>query len=261
MNTCRKYGNAPFSIALIHGGPGAAGSMMTVAEKLSKHFGVLEPLQTKRSIPELIEELYITLLSHHSFPITLIGHSWGAWLSYIFAAKYPDLVKKLILVSSGPFETKYAEEISNTRWQRFSLKERQRFKGYLDTLLQSDTKTKNETFAKLGHLIQKADAFHLNNANERKQSIQYELYEAIWPEAEALRRSGKLLALGNKIKCPVIAIHGDHDPHPTAGVEGPLSQLLKNFRFILMQQCGHEPWREKHAVDEFYQILIEEVQI
>lgn len=57
VKNLRKYGEAPFSIAVIHGGPGAPGEMAPVAIKLSKIHGVLEPLQTKNSVKEEVEEL------------------------------------------------------------------------------------------------------------------------------------------------------------------------------------------------------------
>jgi len=55
MKNPKKYGDAPFKIIVIHGGPGAPGEMAPVAEELSSDYGVLEPLQTKDSIKEQIE--------------------------------------------------------------------------------------------------------------------------------------------------------------------------------------------------------------
>jgi pimeloyl-ACP methyl ester carboxylesterase len=70
-----------------------------------------------------------------------------------------------------------------------------------------------------------------------------------------MRKSGELLTMARKIRCPVIAIHGDYDPHPAEGVKKIMSPLLKDFIFVLLKNCGHEPWNEKFAKDEFYQIL------
>jgi pimeloyl-ACP methyl ester carboxylesterase len=58
----------------------------------------------------------------------------------------------------------------------------------------------------------------------------------------------------------VVAIHGDHDPHPAEGVEKPLASVLGCFRFILLQNCGHQPWTERHARDAFYRVLEEELE-
>ncbi len=73
--------------------------------------------------------------------------------------------------------------------------------------------------------------------------------------------SGQLLALAGRIKCRVVAIHGDYDPHPAAGVQKPLSGILKSFRFIPIKNCGHQPWIEKGARDKFYNILRNELRL
>ena len=65
------------------------------------------------------------------------------------------------------------------------------------------------------------------------------------------------MALCKRIQCPVVAIHGDHDPHPAEGVREPLHRVLKSFRFILLEDCGHKPWIEKRAKDKFFSILRE----
>jgi hypothetical protein len=48
---------APFNVAIIHGGPGAPGSMVMVARELASHWGILEPLQTVTSLEGQMQEL------------------------------------------------------------------------------------------------------------------------------------------------------------------------------------------------------------
>ena len=50
----------------------------------------------------------------------------------------------------------------------------------------------------------------------------------------------------------IAVIHGDYDPHPYPGAKKPLIMLLKYFKFILHEKCGHTLWIEKEARDEFY---------
>src|SRR5689334_10271462 len=100
----RKYGSAPFRIVVVHGGPGAPGSVAPIARELGQTRGVLEPLQTATTVDGQIEELRLVVQQNATAPVMCIGHSWGAWLSMLVAAAYPELVCKLILVGSGPFE-------------------------------------------------------------------------------------------------------------------------------------------------------------
>ena len=73
------------------------------------------------------------------------------------------------------------------------------------------------------------------------------------------RKSGNLLQLGKQIICPVVAIHGDYDPHPAEGVKDPLSRILKNFRLVTLKDCGRNLWIEPYVKDKFYEVLKEEL--
>src|SRR5919198_1314938 len=115
MQNVRTYGTAPFTVAVIHGGPGACGEMAPVARELASDRGILEPLQTATSLEGQVEELRRVLENHGDIPVILIGFSWGAWLSFIVAAHYPALVKKLLLVGSGSFEEKYVSRLQEAR--------------------------------------------------------------------------------------------------------------------------------------------------
>jgi len=118
MKNLRKYGNRPFNLAVIHGGPGAPGEMAPVARELSSVRGVLEPLQTATMLEGQVQELKAVLEMNGDLPVTLIGFSWGAMLSFIFTARYHTFVKKLILIASGAYEEKYAVDIMKTRLSR-----------------------------------------------------------------------------------------------------------------------------------------------
>ncbi len=88
----RLYGQDPFSLVLVHGGPGAAGSMSILADNLSEEMGVIESLQTKLTIDDLIEELHQDIVGSTKNKVTLVGHSWGAMLSLLFTNRYPKIV-------------------------------------------------------------------------------------------------------------------------------------------------------------------------
>jgi len=260
MRNLRKYGNEPFSVAVIHGGPGAPGEVAPVARELSSIKGVLEPLQTAETLDGQVQELKAVLEKNGALPITLIGHSWGAMLSFILAARYPSLVKKLILVGSGPFEEKYAVNILGTRLSRLDEEERVEVLSLIEVLENPAVEDKSVPMARFGALFAKADSYDpLPHENEALE-FRYDINRNVWQEAEKLRSSGELLELGKKIRCPVLAIHGDYDPHPPEGVKEPLSRVLKDFRFILLEKCGHYPWLERHARDRFYDILKNEIQ-
>ena len=74
----------------------------------------------KQRIAELIGELYEQIKDNCSEMVTLVGHSWGAWLVALFAEKYPELVENVILVGCAPLEDKYVSEIGERRFANLS---------------------------------------------------------------------------------------------------------------------------------------------
>jgi len=246
---------------VIHGGPGAPGSVGPVARELSKFAGVLEPFQTEKTLDGQIVELKDVLEKDATLPAILIGHSWGAWLAYFVAGRYPSMVKKLILVGSGPFEQKYVDNIFPERLSRLSPEDRIEVLGLIDAVNYGAAGNKDESMGRLGKLFAKADTYEAVplDGEPEPMPVSEEVSRKVWAEAEHLRVSGEILMLGANIECPVVAIHGDYDPHPADGVRKPLQLMLADFRFILLRKCGHEPWIERYAREEFFKTLEREI--
>lgn len=255
MDNLRRYGVAPFAVAVIHGGPGAPGTMAPVARELSTICGVLEPLQTAASLEGQVQELRAVLEANAELPVTLIGSSWGAMLAFIVAARYPELARKLIMIGSGVFEERYAAMIDATRMGRLIGPERREVEALAAALADPAVPDKDAPLVRLGQIFTRIDAYDPLTLDTEVIKVQFEVHQTVWREARALRISGEFLELGRRITCPVVAIHGDYDPHPAAGIREPLSTVLADFGFILLERCGHLPWIECQARDVFYRIL------
>jgi pimeloyl-ACP methyl ester carboxylesterase len=257
VDNLRKYGHKPFRVAVIHGGPGAPGEMAPVARELCSDMGILEPLQTKGTVDGQVEELKSTLENNGSPPLVVIGFSWGAWLGYILAVRYPLLVEKLVLIGSGPFEEKYAAEIMKTRMNRLGEEEKKEVVS-LSVALNSNT-FDDSALGRFLELMDNVDCYELLPHDREVLAFNPDVYKCVWEQASELRASGELLRLGKRVQCPVVAIHGDYDPHPAEGVKASLSRVMREFRFILLKKCGHRPWLERNARDRFYSILRTEI--
>ena len=242
--------------------------MAPVAKRLCAGRGILEPLQTAHSLQTQVEELKGILAECADLPVTLIGFSWGAWLSFILAACYPAMVKKLVLVGSGPFQEKYVPIIMQTRLSRLDKREESQVRRIFAILdgPNNDDREKNKLLALMGELFSRTDAFepiecHAMDSNNEIIPCRADIYESVWKEASLLRQTGELLELGKRIRCPVVALHGDWDPHPWKGVSEPLQATLKSFKFILLENCGHTPWIEKKAKEKFCSLLDEVIDL
>jgi len=241
---------------MLHGGPGAPGSMQEPAVNLASQAGILEPLLTHPSITGQLAGLYETIMKHGHPPVILVGHSWGAWLAFLFAANYPALAKKLILIGAGSFEPQYNANLVKIRSNRLSEKEND--EATILSALVNQGIASDSDFRRYGELMTKADSYDCDAVEKGALKFYPEVYHSVWKEAEKIRKRGELLAMGSKIACPVVAIHGMDDPHPSEGVEKPLRKVLQDFRFTALEKCGHYPWRERHAKVRFYEILAKE---
>ena len=247
MNNCRQYGSLPFRAIVVHGGPGAPGCCAGICRGLADDFGILEHLQTKNSIDELVEELHGIILHYQLDKVILIGHSWGAWLSYIFAAKYPQYISKLIMASCGPFELSYYSQLVEARSVKIMSNEQK--EDIRATNLYTDYIEYDPDHYCLLPNIQ-GDMIDFNE----------EQFKSLMDEVVSMRASGVLLDFSKDIECPVVAIHGKNDPHPWEGVKMPLENRLNEFKMFLIDKCGHDPWKEYYAKDEFFTILKNEIK-
>jgi pimeloyl-ACP methyl ester carboxylesterase len=260
----RKYGSDPFRVVVIRGGPGAVGSAAPIARALGQTIGVVEPLQAATALDGQMEELRLVVEQNATPPVMFIGHSWGAWLSARVTAAYPDLVRKLILVGSGPFEEHYVSKIAENRLKRLSPPEQEEYLQLVVLLDRRATAASAVSLSRLGELTHKADSYDpiaMPNDTADLDDIANpaEMYQGVWPQAAQLRATGELLRRVATITCPVVAIHGDCDPHPAEGIQQPLTANAKDFRMIILEKCGHTPWCERRARERFYQILGQEL--
>lgn len=253
----RKYGTGPVKIVMVHGGPGASGEMGPVCRELSVESGILEPMQSALTVDGQVKELADILCSDSEPPVILVGYSWGAWLCSIVTARYPNLVNKLILISSRSFEEQYPK-VWPIRLNRLTPDEQEEVKTLLQQMDDPACARRDDLLSLFGEYMKKTDSYRptsLYSADEDHIPANHELHIRIWNEAAQLRRDGRLLDICRQIQCPVTAIHGDYDPHPAEGVREPLSSIIPVFKFILLENCGHCPWIEEEARDQFYTVL------
>jgi pimeloyl-ACP methyl ester carboxylesterase len=236
--------------------------MAPVARELAKDWSILEPIQTATSLDGQVDELRSVLENQTQLPVILIGHSWGAWLSFILAARFPAFAQKLILVGSGPFNEEYVAGLQKTRINRLNQADKAEFNSIIQALGVPETEGKDFLLARLGELASITDSFDpIRDESNISDSVgpRGDIFGNVWQEAAEMRRNGNLLELGKMIRCPLTAIHGDYDPHPAEGVEKPLSAIIKDFRFILLKECGHTPWQERQAREIFYDFIRQEL--
>lgn len=217
MENVREYGKAPYKLLVLHGGPGAPGCAAGLCRGLGEKEGVLEHLQMSHNVDGLYEEIKMIIEKYSLDKIVLVGHSFGAWLALLFAEKYPQFISKVVIIGCGPLEIKYLPELVQARREKSS-----------------------------------DNYCALPNSSNDMLFFDEEQHKALMQEVGDMRERGNLLARALNVKCPVIAFHGTYDPHPVRGVSEPLEGKLTDFRMITIEQCGHDPWKETYAREEFF---------
>ena len=246
------YGASPHLVALIHGGPGAPGSVCSLAKQLGSDCGVIEPLQAQDSVKGQIRELAEQLESF-DHPLTLIGYSWGAMLGILYAAENPQRVKRLILVGCPPLEDQYVSTIMKRRLKHLKKKDRRKVQVLIkkshNGLLSQDE------FDRFGLLMDKADGYKKKVKHGQKKKFQPEIYQKVWAEAEHIRSDRGFIRALNQIKCPIIIIHGRQDPHPFRSIIRACKISKCKFEVFILNRCGHVPWEETFATERFLGII------
>lgn len=247
------HGSPPYRIAVVHGGPGACGSLARMAEELSRRMnrGVLEPIQAAGTLEELTDELYGQLQTFSpAEQVSLVGHSWGGWLSVLCAAKYPRKVASLVLVGCAPFEDRYVPKILENRLGKLPLGERSCFTRLLEKL--SGGASEGE-IRQVEAFVERTDNVCLLPSERDSSGIfRGDVYASIWEQAADWRTRGLLVGKLEEIVCPVYVIHGQDDPHPLEGVVEPLSRRGVRYQVQVLKNCGHSPFREKGARAGFF---------
>lgn len=255
--TYKKYGNRPYATVLLHGGPGAAGSLDNLSQILGQEIGVIEALQNENSIPGQINELDTLISDVLEPPVCMIGHSWGSWLAILYAFEFPQKVDKLVLIGCPPFKEFDSKEISKVQNKRFDQKTRDRFEYLQKEINQNPHRDRNLLFKEIASILSYTDSYKIDKSIIDPTDFQFEIFEKIWKQASELRISGQLYQIFSKIQTPIFAIHGDFDPHPYQSIQESLRELHPNSYFHLLENCGHEPWKELDAKNSFFEILLE----
>ncbi len=217
--------------------------------------GVLEPFQTADSIAGQVAELVRALRTEGEGRSVVVGSSWGAMLAVLTAQRHPELFDRLVLVGSAPFDRRGGERTTATRRARMSDAQRAEFDDLLHACSSPDPARAGAAFARSGDLLLAID--HLDPVVDRLEGVTHQLglFRSVWGEVEARRDSGTLLDPDACLPCPVVVLHGDHDPHPLAGVVDPLQPLCPELTVHVLDGCGHLPWLERRARERFLTVL------
>ena len=214
-------------------------------------------LESKLGLAEQIADIERIRIVLGQDKLVLIGHSFGGFIATMYAAEFPERVKKLILVApAGLIRTPLPEaDLFKLTASELSEADRQRFE-----------ELRKEYFNFAGH-FKRSEAelarLHLNVGGYIQRAMGYEVPELPRDYSGALQRAGgwsafaMYFSLGWKwdytqhvgeIKIPALVITGEDDRLAKPGTEQ--YRILKSVEFVELaseepnQQAGHIVFNE-----------------
>jgi pimeloyl-ACP methyl ester carboxylesterase len=229
----RTYGSSGKSVIVLHGGPAAVGCAAEIAEGLSDRFRVFEPWQRGSGIEPLtvamhVEDLHALIQARcgSERPPAIVGESWGAMLALAYAAAHPTSSAATVLIGCGTFDPIARAELRKILAERTSSRSPYDY-APLSSPQREDL---DRPFDQVAHIQTWEDMVRLQN-------------EGVYPQAFAA------------IKSPVLMLHGDYDPHPGPMIRDSLMPYLPQLEYKQFERCGHSPWTERFARDDFFAAL------
>lgn len=254
----REYGTSGPVVIVLHGGPGAPGSMAPVARGLADSFRVLEPLQRGSggeplTVARHVADLHELVLSRcgDARP-SLVGHSWGAMLALAYTAAHPGLVASLALIGCGTFDQAARDRMRAIMKERMDDGLRRRIER-----LPEEVPDPDERLRLTGELILPMYSYDLATTNQEVETCDARANRETWEDMLRLLEEGVYPAAFAAINEPVLMLHGEVDPHPGQMIRASLAPYLPRLEYREWERCGHYPWLEKAVRAEFFAVVHE----
>jgi Predicted hydrolases or acyltransferases (alpha/beta hydrolase superfamily) len=257
---------------VLSGGPGEdISSMQGVASELKKKYRCImwEQRGTGRSkLPKLdsstinlsayLEDIEALRKHLQTDKFILVGNSWGMILGLTYAGTYPDAVRAVVTIGSGPITSEYLGVFSDNQSTRLWPCELAVREFWGEPKLEA-ANFERAAFERL-RAATAAYFYDRKKALQMATELNPNDYNFRIPPA-FLQAEGKydIRPRLRNIIAPVLLLQGRQDPAGEANI-CEAHTLIKNSRLAFIDKCGHMPWLEQpeqtwKVVNEFLQQL------
>ncbi len=252
----RFHGDHGPLVITLHGGPGAAGSAIRLAQGLSCNFRVIEPWQRPSGEIPLtvtlhIEDLHSLILSRCSGEKpALVGSSWGAMLALAYAAEHSETINSMVLVGCGTFDKASREVIVQKR--------RQKIADYISKYPEHEADLQLDIGAQMMKWHGMTDAYEtlpIDDPTLASEPFDMQGHIETWQDMLRSQEMGIYPQSFTSVKIPTIMLHGADDPHPGTMIRDTLKRYIPHLHYHEFPRCGHDPEIEKYAKDDFFAVM------
>ena len=187
--------------------------------------------------------------------MNIIGHSWGGLLGMYYASKYPQNMKRLILVDPAPSNTELLIKSYENMMTRFSEADWNRLQAMYESepYLAGDPDAHNEA-------MRLSEGVTFYNEGARDEYFKIAVFdETTAKNAVAINGPAKSMKLNitvqdqlSNITCPTLIVQGREDFIVTEAAE-LTHKLIRNSELVYIAGSGHYPFME--APIEFFTTL------
>jgi proline iminopeptidase len=249
-------------LVLLHGGPGFS------HRYLNPHFALCmkeyklvmydQRAAGKSTGREKTDELTVDnylidleeVLNHYEIgKVVLLGHSWGALLAMLFAIRFPDRVKALVLSDPAPASSRYVDLFEEEIIKRLTKAEKQRIREIysMKAFQAGDIHMVNTYF----HIILRPYFYQpekqelLNLGLDREGCLNVIATEKYFKYIHYFDIENEL----GRISCPSLMITGKHDAMPIEERDH-LNRSLLNSKWVVLENSAHFGFIEES--DQFF---------
>jgi len=228
-------------IVLLHGFLESDDIWNDYVDKLSEHYrvicvdlpghGLSSVLADEHSMDMMAEEVYNILEILGVRKILLVGHSMGGYVSCAFAAKYPELLKGLVLLHSQAADDSDEEKLNRDRTIEIVEKDKASFIAQFTPSLFAP--------ANLEKFQKEVDALKAIALDTPKEGILAAL--------RGMKSRRNHVETIKELKIPVMVIAGDQDSRiPLEKIKGQFGSS-PHIRLEVIKGCGHMGFVEASA--------------
>jgi len=166
---------------------------------------------------------------------SLAGHDWGGLIAWGFADKYPEKLKKLIVLDSPHYRIMSKQIVSDKKQRKAS--------GYIFQMLKPGGE---EAFIRNNYQLLKYAVF--GNARKKDAFTEFdkEKYVEAWSQPGAIlggvnyyRANRSFQGWSGVIKTPTLVIHGMKDSYVKPGVLEGLDEYVKDLTIVKAEESSH----------------------
>jgi proline iminopeptidase len=247
-------------LLVVHGGPGLNHSyFLPHFNKLSskhrlifidqracgKSAGFLDSAQI--SLDWFVKDMEAVRIELNLGKVSVLAHSWGGLLGMLYASRYPESIRSLILSNSvspkvGEFDRE-TTQIVNSRYSKE------------DSTLRSETlKSKSfsdgnlEVYELLFKISFKQSFFnktYIDSLNLLLPSDFMQKRKTLFFMTKELSKYDFYVEL-RKINCPTLIIHGDYDAIPIELAQN-INKSIRKSTLAVIKNAGHFPFIEQES--------------